>query len=346
MTILARPSRFFNAISATLIIAAIALSGCLQSDATDLADGAPARITLDYAYYSPISLVLKHFEWLEEEFADDGTQIRWVHSLGSNRANEYSQSGTAHFASTAGVAALLARANGVPIRSVYIYSKPEWTALVTAADSEISTVSDLAGKRVAATRGTDPYFFLLQAIEQEGLSENDLEIVHLQHGDGKAALDRGDVDAWAGLDPYMAQGEVDGSSRLFFREPDFNTYGFLNALESFVERYPEATRRVVATYERGRQWIIDNPEEAAQILAEAARLDVAVARKVLIERNDFSGPIPGPEHRQLLEALAPILHRQGIVSERVDLQGAIDALLDPSYAEPVLATAGEGRSHD
>jgi sulfonate transport system substrate-binding protein len=322
-----------------ILLVPVILVGCNRSGAADLADGIPARITLDYAYYSPISLVLKHFAWLEEEFAEDGTQIRWVHSLGSNRANEYSQSGTAQFASTAGVAALLARANGVPIRSIYVYSKPEWTALVTRDGSGIDEIADLRGKRVAATRGTDPFFFLLQALDQAGLSERDVEIVHLQHGDGKAALDRGDVDAWAGLDPYMAQGEVDGSSRLFFREPDFNTYGFLNALESFVDRYPDVTRRVVATYERGRKWIIENPEEAAAILAEAARLPLPVAEKVLIERNDFSQPVPAAEHRALLEALAPILHRQGIVSERVDLGAVIDGLLDASFTEPVLAVS-------
>jgi sulfonate transport system substrate-binding protein len=333
-----RFTSLLSAAASILVVSSLILTGCGRSGATDLADGVPSQITLDYAYYSPISLVVKHFEWLEEEFGEDGTRIRWVHSLGSNRANEYSQSGTAQFASTAGVAALLARANGVPIQSVYVYSKPEWAALVTATDSDIQSVSDLAGKRVAATRGTDPYFFLLQALEQAGLSERDVEIVHLQHAEGKAALDRGDVHAWAGLDPYMAQGEVEGSSRLFFRQPDFNTYGFLNALSSFVDRYPEATRRVVATYERGRQWILENPEEAAQILADAARLDITVARKVLIERNDFSVPVPGAEHRALLETIAPILHRQGIVSERVNLHDAIDSLIQPRFAEQLLAT--------
>jgi hypothetical protein len=148
-----RSTSLLSAAASILVVSSLILTGCGRSGATDLADGVPSQITLDYAYYSPISLVVKHFEWLEEEFGEDGTRIRWVHSLGSNRANEYSQSGTAQFASTAGVAALLARANGVPIQSVYVYSKPEWAALVTATDSEIQSVSDLAGKRVAATRG-------------------------------------------------------------------------------------------------------------------------------------------------------------------------------------------------
>lgn len=325
-----------RSIAIALILALAPLTGGCGPDSATAEGDAPPQITVDYAYYSPISLVVKHFGWLEDEFAEDGTEINWVLSLGSNKANEYSQSGTAHFASTAGVAALLARANGVPIRTVYIYSKPEWTALVTSAGSAVSEVADLRGRRVAATRGTDPFFFLLQSLAAADVPASDVEIVHLQHGEGKAALDRGDVDAWAGLDPYMAQGELDGTSSLFFREPDYNTYGFLNGLEEFITRYPEATRRVIATYERGRQWILDNPEEAAQILAEASKLPLPVATKVLVERNDFSNPVPGEEHALLLRKLAPILKSERIVSERVDVDAAAAELLEPSFAREVV----------
>jgi sulfonate transport system substrate-binding protein len=52
-----------------------------------------------------------------------------------------------------------------------------------------------------------------------GLSEKDIELVPLQHPDGQAALERGDVDAWSGLDPLMATSEERGSI-LFFRNSD------------------------------------------------------------------------------------------------------------------------------
>jgi ABC-type nitrate/sulfonate/bicarbonate transport system substrate-binding protein len=45
-----------------------------------------------------------------------------------------------------------------------------------------------------------------------GLSEKDIELVPLQHPDGQAALERGDVDAWSGLDPLMATSEERGSN--------------------------------------------------------------------------------------------------------------------------------------
>ena len=98
----------------------------------------------------------------------------------------------------AGAAALVGRHNGNPIKSVYVYSKPEWTALVTRKDTDIKTVADLKAKRVAVTRGTDPHIFLVRALESAGLRERDIRPVLLQHPDGAIALARGDVDAWVG----------------------------------------------------------------------------------------------------------------------------------------------------
>ena len=84
---------------------------------------------------------------------------------------------------------------------------------MTAKDSKIGKIEDLKGKRVAVTRGTDPHIFLVRALLKAGLSEKDITPVLLQHPDGKTALIRGDVDAWAGLDPMMAQAEVEDMYR-------------------------------------------------------------------------------------------------------------------------------------
>jgi sulfonate transport system substrate-binding protein len=153
------------------------------------------------------------------------------------------------FGSTAGAAALLAKFNGNPIKSIYVYSRPEWTALVTRADSPIKTVADLKGKRIAVTRGTDPHIFLIRALANAGLSERDVKAVLLQHPDGKTALEKGDVDAWAGLDPFMAQTELESGSRLFFRNAELNTYGVLNVREDFAKQNPQLVQRLLQVYD-------------------------------------------------------------------------------------------------
>lgn len=113
----------------------------------------PDKIRLDYAHYSPTSLVLKEFGWVEEAFEDEGIEIEWVFSQGSNRALEFLNSDSIDFGSTAGAAALVSKANGSPIENVYIFSQPEWTALVAANGSDIKSITDLPGKTVAATLG-------------------------------------------------------------------------------------------------------------------------------------------------------------------------------------------------
>jgi sulfonate transport system substrate-binding protein len=149
------------------------------------------RIGVDYAYYNPPSLVLKQKGWLEEALAKQGTAVDWVLSLGSNKANGFLAAGAVQFGSTAGSAAFLARANGTPIKTVFLYSRPEWTALVVGKDSPLRSLGDLRGKKIAATRGTDPWFFLLRSLRTVGLEQSDVTIVDLQHPDGRVALERG-----------------------------------------------------------------------------------------------------------------------------------------------------------
>jgi sulfonate transport system substrate-binding protein len=326
--------------SALVVVAALvvtALAGVVRPAAAQ--DEKPHKIRLDYAYYNPSSLVLKKFGWLEEELATDGIEVEWTWSAGSNKANEFLRSEAVDFGSTAGAAALLAKANGSPIQTVYLYSKPEWTALVVRKNSEITSLEQLKGKKIAATKGTDPYFFLLRSLDSVGLSGKDVEVINLQHADGRTALERGDVDAWAGLDPYMAQTEIEQGSRLIYRNIDFNSWGFLNARQEFIEKYPAYVTRVLKQYERARQWILDNPDEAAQILADEAKLTIDVAKKELVERTVLTiNPVPGPEQTAVLAAIIPIFVAENQLTPDADAEKALAELYAPQFIQEIVGT--------
>ncbi|WP_426115131.1 aliphatic sulfonate ABC transporter substrate-binding protein [Pseudomonas sp. DSP3-2-2] len=254
---------------ARYLLSACALAIGLQSWAL-AAESTPAEVHLDYAYYSPVSLVLKHFGWLEQALPQ--TRVGWVLSQGSNRSLEYLNSGGVDFASSASLAAVLNRANGSPIKSVYVYSRAEWTALVVRKDSPYKTVADLKGKKIAATKGTDPYLFTLRSLQKAGLSKDDVELVHLQHPDGRTALEKGDVDAWAGLDPHMAASQVQAGSRLLYRNTDFNSYGVVSVTEKYAQEHPKTIETVLSAYEKAREWSVKHPDELAQLLATESGL--------------------------------------------------------------------------
>jgi len=324
----------------TVLQLAGALASSLAGTRARSQSAAPLEeLRVDYATYSPTSLVLRRFGWLEEEFSKDNVPVKWVFSAVSNRALEYLNANSVDIGSSAGLAALLARSNGNPIRCPYVFSRPEWTALVVTKDSPIRTLADLRGRKVAATKGTDPYLFLLRSLQTVGLHKSDVEHVGLQHADGLAALRRGQVDAWAGLDPLMAAAELDDGHRLLYRNVAFNTYGFLNVREDFLARHPDTVHRVIAAYERARLWTIANTTEAARILSEEAKVSLQVALLQLKLRTDLSNPWPSAEHVHALQAASPILQAEALVKPGTDLNRTVLDLVDTRFAGKPAKTA-------
>jgi len=323
----------------TLLSRTGGLAGAVIAPAALHAADFPQELRLDYATYSPTSLVLKRFGWLEEDLKRDDVAVKWVFSAGSNRALEYLNANSIDIGSSAGLAALLAKANGNPIRTPYIFSRPEWTALVVRKDSPIRTLADLKGKKVAATKGTDPYLFLLRALQTVKLKRSDIEHVSLQHADGRAALEQGRVDAWAGLDPHMAASELAAGSRLLYRNVAFNTYGFLNVREDFLGRHPELVKRVISAYERARLWTQANTIEAARILSDEAKVSLEVALLQLKLRTDLSNPQPSSEHVKALQAATPILLDEQLVKPGTDLLKTVEALVDTRFAQGLIRKA-------
>jgi sulfonate transport system substrate-binding protein len=310
----------------TLFVAAgvVAASGCGSPSTTASKD-----IHLDYAYYSPLSLVVRDQHLLENR----GYNVTWVLSAGSNKANEGLRSRALDVGSTAGSAALVARANGSPIKAVDLYAGGEWTGLVVTKNSPINSVADLKGKKVAVTKGTDPYFFLLQSLGTAGLSPSDIEIVNLQHADGKTALERGDVDAWSGLDPFIAQTIQQSGSRFIYRNPSFNSYGFLNVREDFIAANPAAVQAVVNSYEEARQWAKAHPDQLAALLASQANIPLSVATEELSRTLVDINPVPGDPQKAVLTRVEPLAVADSDIKSDDAGRNALNTLIEPRYIQ-------------
>jgi sulfonate transport system substrate-binding protein len=291
---------------AALIAASVLLPGAA------LAAEPLKEIHIDWATYNPVSMILKQKGLLEKEFAKDGISIVWVQSAGSNKALEFLNAGSIDFGSTAGSAALVARINGNPIKSIYVFSRPEWTALVTTKDSAISKVADLKGKRVAVTRGTDPHIFLVRALLDAGLTEKDITPVLLQHADGKTALIRGDV----------------------FRNPAANTWGILNVREQFLKDNPDVVRRVLAVYEDARKYSLANYDDLKKTFVSVTKLPDAVVDKQLKERTDLTSSRIGAPQRESIPAAGLALQQAGVIDPKVDVKATLDALIDDQVPLP------------
>jgi sulfonate transport system substrate-binding protein len=312
----------------------ILLSAVLSAIASVSANAAdkPKEVRVDWATYNPVSMLLKEKGYLERELAKDNIAVRWVQTVSSSNALQFLNAGSIDFGSSAGSAALVAKINGNPIKSVYVYSKPEWTALVTAKDSKITKVADLKGKKIAMVRGTDPHIFTVRALLAAGLTDKDVTPVLVQqHADGGTALIRGDVDAWAGLDPMMAQHEIIDGAKLFYRNPDANTWGILNAREEFVKDHPDLVKRVTAAYEEARKYSLANYDELKKIFIGVTKLRDDVVDKQLKERTGLVYNKVGPAQRESILEAGIALQKAGVVGPRTDVKKSLDDLIDDRH---------------
>lgn len=290
----------------------------------------PKEIRVDYTSYSPTSLVVRKMGWMEEEFKKDNIPVKWVYSPSSSNALDFLKKGSLDFGSAAGLSGVMARSNGAPLKAVYVFSKPEWVAMMVGKNSTITSVKELKGKKIAATPGTDAYSFMLRTLHLNGMSKADVNVVPLAHVLGRKALENNEVDAWIALDPHQAASEIESGSKALYRNPDFSSFGLLYANESFISNHPDIVKRVIKAYEKARTWAIANPEETAKLLAEEAKISLPVA-KAQLKRNDFSTPTPGPAHVKVLKAGIPVLVQEKLVPSEAAGNKAIDELITSDF---------------
>src|SRR4030095_8552309 len=188
------------------------------------------------------------------------------------------------------------------------------------------------GKKVAMVRGTDPHIFAVRALLAAGLSDKDITPVLVQqHAAGGTALLRGDVDAWAGLDPMMAQHEIKDGARLFFRKPEANTWGILNVREEFAREHAEVIPRVLAAYEEARKYSPAHYDELKKIFIAVTKLDGEVVDKQLKERTELTHNKVGPAQREAILGAGVALKKAGVIAPSVDVKKAVDDLIDDRY---------------
>ena len=294
------------------------------------ANAAPiTSLGISYAYYDPLSLIIKDKGFLQNELGA-GVKINWVLSQGSNKALEFLRGGSIEFGQTAGSAALLGRANGAPVQVIGATTNAEWTAIVVPQNSPIKSLTDLKGKRVAATPGTDPDIFLLRALATVGLTGADITLVPLQHPLGRQALDSGQVDAWAGLDPFMAEAQLQNHDQLIYRNKALISPGTLLVREDFETSNPDVVKAVLKAYAQARVWAIANPAGTAAILAQEAHLPLPVA-ELQLSRSNFHGEAITPASQAKIFAAAPILKSSGKLSAGADLNAAEASLVNTSF---------------
>ena len=143
-------------------------------------------------------------------------------------------------------------------------------------------------------------------------------MVTLQHAGGKNELMRGRVDAWAGLDPLMAQAELAGAAYLY-RNAAYNTFSFISVHWEFARAYPEAVTRVLGAYAQARSWARAHPGECLELVVDAARITEETGR-LLLERTALEDAAPRDRLRATLPESGRELQQGGVIRADADVE--------------------------
>lgn len=244
------------------------------------------EVRVGYTSIVPETLIAKDKGFIEAELKPLGVNVKWVESLGSNKTIEFLRGSSLDIGPSSLASAFLARANGTPIKYVY------WTArqstgspILVRNDSQYKTIADLKGTKIAATPGTGPYISLIAALKKNGLTEKDVEIVSLQHPQGRVALATGRVEAWAGLDPDWAIAELQNNAKILFADTSLAGGGGIDVREQFLKDHPDVVKAVLKGFDKARIYARENIDDSIKAFATSSKIDLAVADRAF-RRND------------------------------------------------------------
>ncbi|MEL6604913.1 MAG: ABC transporter substrate-binding protein [Cyanobacteria bacterium J06614_10] len=150
---------------------------------------------------------------------------------------------------------------------------------------EINSVADLKGKKVAVEEGVVDDFLLSLALEKEGLSRDDVEILPLETGAATAAFAAGQADAVGAFPPYWLTAlEREGSKELV-TSSDFPGAipDLLVMSQTIIDERPDDVQAIVNTWFDVLAFMEENPERSDEIMA--ARADVTVEELQLLKEG-------------------------------------------------------------
>jgi NitT/TauT family transport system substrate-binding protein len=141
-------------------------------------------------------------------------------------------------------------------------------AIVADAKSDINTVRDLKGKRVAIWPGSTQEVVILERLKAEGLSIKDIQPIRLSFSDMPSGLARGDIDAYVGAEPGPGISLANGTGRLVeypYSTPIGSLNMILSASEKMIKENPERLKVIIDMHKKATDYAMAHPEEMVEV---------------------------------------------------------------------------------
>lgn len=284
----------------------------------------PVRI--GYQKSSTLIAVLKAQGALERELAPLGVKLTWHEFTSGLPLLEALNLDNLDFsADVADTVPVFAQAAGAQLTFVAQEApSPTAQAIVVRADSPLKSLGDLKGKKVGVAKGSGGHYLLLAALDKGGVPLKDIEVAYLTPADGRAAFEKGAIDAWVIWDPFLSAAQRQAGVRVLADGTGIASYQrYYLASTKFAQSRPEVLRVIYAALDKAGKWVKSNPREAAELLAPVWGLDVATVEQANARRSyEVRRVVPAGLGEQ--QRIADAFFAEKLLPRRVDtLQAAL-----------------------
>ena len=172
---------------------------------------------------------------------------------------------------------------GVPVK-VISAAQTEGSGIVVAKDSDINSVSDLAGKKIATPgEASIQHMLLTYYLKQNGLDINDLKVSAMKVPSMNDALKTNKIDGMITFEPYVTIAEENGAKVLVDSAEILPNHPccVVVASDDFIKNHENTTKTILEIHENATSFINNNTDEAAGLLPADIVKDVEVEKKAL-----------------------------------------------------------------
>lgn len=216
-------------------------------------------------------------------FNEEGLNVEIVDTVaGGATAVQMVASGDVQGALLSTMALINARSAGLPVVGVAdiqsAFKESPLEEFYVRKDSGINSIEDLRGKKIAINLVKSSFHYTwLMALENAGMTANDVTFVNLSFDQQQAALERGNVDAIGLMQPYTKKARESENLKMLYDAVD--VFGEKQFCEIFInsvwaDNNEQSAEKFVAGIVKAVEWIEGNQAEAKQIISKYTGIDV------------------------------------------------------------------------
>lgn len=319
-----RFSLFSVVISAFLLLSFI-LIGCGKDPTAGNKTGGTSSnvVRIGYQKNGPL-VILKSLGTLEKSLVKEGYKVEWKEFQDGPTMLEALNAGAIDFARTGNSPPIFAQAAGTPF--VYIAagkSKYEGSAILVPKNSPIQSIKELKGKTVGFSKGSSSHYFLIKALEKNGMQYQDIKPAFLSPGDGRVALEQGKIDAWVVWDPFTASAQVNSGARVLVNGKGYTTdRDFFLANVDYAKKNQKVIDLIMKEVKNSSTWANDHHTELIKMLAPLLKIDEK-SLTLAANRRTYGVDELSPEILKEQQEIADTFYKLGIIPKKVTVEDAV-----------------------